>query len=235
MPINLTKFIPPKTRLEIAQKVIEEKGIRPLAREIDVNPKSVYKYKKGSSSPGDEVMSKILLIASQEGTVPLEDYLEQLKKEFLHSLEQPIKPEKAPEEKQKEKPTAPEPTEVSKEEQEQAVVQETTPTAVDQKETTEPSAETTQPTVDKKPTEKISLQEIINRTGVTDPFEQTKVEKIVQTISKEGELSFDEITELTGITEEATERYLDNLTTEKLIRQTNSNTYKLTVNIEEDD
>ncbi len=76
MTNKLAKYIPQDMRLEIAQSVIENNGIRPLARKIDVNPKSVYKYKNGTSHPGDEIMAKILEIADRDDSVPLDKYLE---------------------------------------------------------------------------------------------------------------------------------------------------------------
>ncbi len=87
MDVEITKYIPSEKRLTIAQEVIQEKGIRPLARKLDVNPKSVYKYKNGNAYPGDEVMSKILSIAENDTEVDLNDHFNELREDFLSAVE----------------------------------------------------------------------------------------------------------------------------------------------------
>lgn len=220
MSAELAKFIPSEIRLKIAQSVVKEKGIRPLAREIGVNPKSVYKYKEGTANPGDEVMSKILAVAEQEDSIKLEEYLEELKSEFLEALELSFEPKQiltGDSEEQKGVSEAKSPTA----EEKKGVVQEST------------DRKPTEKSVDEKST--LAMEEVYNRIGVKKPFNRSKVEKIIGSFSESSRPDLNEIVELSGLSEEATEKYLEKLASEKIVNRDSQNTYRLSVEIERGD
>lgn len=220
MCAELAKFIPSEIRLKIAQSVVKEKGIRPLAREIGVNPKSVYKYKEGTANPGDEVMSKILAVAEQEDSIKLEEYLKELKSEFLEALELSFEPKQVLTGGPEEQKDVSEPKSPTAEEK-KGVVQEST----DQR--------ATEKSVDEKST--LTVEEVYNRIGVKKPFNRSKVEKIIGSFSESSRPNLNEIVELSGLSEEATEKYLEKLASEKIVNRDSQNTYSLSVEIERGD
>lgn len=189
----LAKFLPPETRLRIAQSLINERGIRPLAREIGVNPKSVYKYKEGSANPGDEVMSKILAVAREEESVNLNKYLEELKNEFQNALELTFDPQDVLSESQEESKNTSKDTDED---------------SVDQRSTEKVPEKITD---DERSTESMTVNEIFDKINVTSPFNQKKVEKIINSFSENPNPGLEEISEITGLSDEALENYLEQL------------------------
>ncbi len=225
MTNKLAKYIPQDMRLEIAQSVIENNGIRPLARKIDVNPKSVYKYKNGTSHPGDEIMAKILEIADRDDSVPLDKYLEKLHDEFTNALESPLELEENPE-VEEEEPVAgevesgPGEVEEKEEEAEETVGSESTE-EVDKART-----------VGVESTESLTNEKIYQKIGVTSPFNQTKVRKILEALTTDQQLSISEIVELTGLSEDAIEKYLEKMTNQELVTEVSDNTFSLRIEIQ---
>ncbi len=200
--------------MEIAQSVIEVKGIRPLAREIDVNPKSVFKYKKGNSHPGDEVMAKILAVADRDESVPLDEYLDRLSQEFSKAMERPIvSRDVVPEGVDEESTTSRESTGM----EEKSVDRETT------EEAGRPE------TVGKQTTEEISFDELCERIGVSSPFNQSKVRKIMSALAEEGELGLTELVELTGLSGEAVEKYAEKLKSEGIVSESPSGEFTISI------
>ncbi len=251
MNLELVKFVPPDIRLEIAQKIIQESGIRPLAREIEVDPKSVYKYKEGSSRPGDEVMSKLLALTKRDFPDMFDEYISKLDKSFSEALNSPIRPEEILSSGAGgfvgRRTVARKSTESTARGR---VDRETTKKSVDQESTKKRG----EPSVDREPTKEtgkgeaearteehtetskeiekeLSFDDLCDRIGVTNPFDRRKVEKIVDSFEEKPELSFSEIIELTGLSENAVEKYLDELTSEGLVKETSSESYKINTKI----
>lgn len=232
MVMELAKFIPSKMRLEIAQSVIEEKGIRPLAREVGVNPKSVYKYKRGTSHPGDEIMTKILAVAKKEESISLNKYMEELKGDFSRAIEAPIDAEGilAPEEEGKSvgqgrpTPTKEKPVDRG------ATVETPKKETVDEESTGEVKSEES---VDEEPTEKVSVKEVCEKIGVDSSFNQTKVQKIISTLTESPQISMDELVDMTNLSEKAIEKYLEDLISNEFVEHTAEDEYRLKVNISE--
>ncbi len=222
-------------RLEMAQEVIEVTGIRPLARELDVNPKSVYKYKEGSAHPGDQVMSKILMVAYSEDEIPLEAYFDKLRDDFLDALEidfedlelSETETDNAEELEKEEVETVEDETGRKEEDSEdeegeddkqlESVVQEST------------EEESEKPTVDEKSTKELGLSEVFEKIGVTKPFNQSKVEKILEALQEEPDSTIIEIVEISNLSREAVEKYLERLESEKIVTETPEGSYKLIV------
>lgn len=232
MIIELAKFIPSKMRLEIAQNVIEKKGIRPLAREVGVNPKSIYKYKHGNSHPSNEVMTKILAVAEREESIPLKDYIEKLEGDFSQAIESPIDVENilASEEEEGEKASEQEkPTPAKEESVDRGATGETSEKeSVDEESTEEAESEET---VDEEPTEEVSLDEICEKIGVKDSFNQTKVQKIISTLVESPQININELIDMTNLSEDAIQKYLEDLVSEGLVKHTAEDKYHLTVDI----
>lgn len=232
MATKLTKYIPPNMRLEIAQDVIEEKGIRPLARKLDVNPKSVYKYKQGSAHPGDEVMAKILAAAGADEKIALRNYLENLREDFLDALEVDFDTTETIEEEKEELTDQEGEAEESGEaeggtEEEESVDQETTEGGSVVQETTE--GEKKQSSVDEEPTKKLRLGDVFNKIDVTKPFNQSKVEKILNTLSEEPNSTLEEIMDISNLSQEAVEKYLERMESENLVTKNPQGSYKLVI------
>lgn len=228
MVISLTKYIPPEVRLEIAQEVIEENGIRPLARKLDVNPKSVYKYKKGTSHPGDRVMSKILTVADGDEKIALSNYLENLRTDFLQALESDFDSDLSAEREGQESSrdesveNKTEGMEVDQEEsfeKEKGVVQEST--EEDEKRSS----------VDEGSTEELGLNEVCERIGVSQPFNRSKVEKILDTLIEEPNSKVGEVMEISNLSRDAVEKYLEKLKEKDIIQESSDESYKLVTNI----
>ncbi len=222
MTTKLTKYIPPNMRLEIAQDVIEEKGIRPLARKLDVNPKSVYKYKQGSAHPGDEVMTKILAAAGADEKISLQNYLENLREDFLDALEVDLDTTESIEEEKEESTDQEGGAKESGEveggtEGEESVDQETT------------EEEERQSSVDEEPTKKLRLGEVFTKIDVTKPFNQSKVEKILNTLNEEPNSTLEEIMDISNLSQEAVEKYLERMGSENLVTKNPQGSYKLII------
>ncbi len=217
--MDLAKFIPAEMRLELAQRVIEETGIRPLARQIDVNPKSVYKYKRGTSHPGDEIMEKILAVAAKEDSIPLNEYLERLRENFSEALGGSIDPQEVLGSGEGEPKSGP------KEQTESGIV--------DQKSTEKPQKE--EKGVGERPTDNIRFDELCDSMGVSTPFERSKLEKFVDAFSEFPEIDFDEIIELSGLSESAVEKYIDKMKSDGFIKETSEDSYQILVSVEGED
>lgn len=214
--LEIAKFIPSKMRLELAQEVIEERGIRPLARELDVNPKSVYKYKHGTSHPGDEVMSKILAVAKEEGSVSLEGFFERLSESFDRALQESFDMEGVLG-----------PQEVGRE---AGATQEAA--AQERDVGPEPTEREGEPSVDERPTEGgIPKGEVPERIGVTDTFNRLKVEKIVEVLDEEPGLTLGDVEERTGISGDAVEKYLEMMVSEGLARGSSEGGFQLSFEV----
>ncbi len=164
-----------------------------MAREIGVNPKSVYKYKEGSANPGDEVMSKILAVAREEESVNLNKYLEELKNEFQTALELTFDPQDVLTESQEESKNTSKDTDED---------------SVDQRSTEKVPEKITD---DERSTESMTVNEIFDKINVTSPFNQKKVEKIINSFSENPNPGLEEISEITGLSDEALENYLEQL------------------------
>lgn len=220
--MELAKFIPPEIRLEIAQDVVREVGIRPLARKLDVNPKSVYKYKRGTSHPGDEIMTKILAVAEGEDSISLNGYLRRLREDFSRALEEKIEPEEvlSPEETS---PTGPSAQRAETTEEE----------PVDQK-PTEPPGGTP---VDEQPTEEtaeeVSLNEVHEALGVSNPFAQSKAEKLIGALEESPNSNMEEIMDMSGLSDDAVEKYLELLESHDFVESTPEGNWHLLVEISE--
>lgn len=214
--MELVKFIPPDQRLEMAQDIIEETGIRPLAREIEVNPKSVYKYKEGQAHPGNEVMKKIMAVIEREDPDLLEEHLDRLRKRFEDSFYSSIDSEEVLSGPQ-------EGSEV------EAVDAETE--AVDSEETGEKPEES----VSQQSTEKVSMDFVWESIGVSTPFNRMKVEKIIDALDESSELQLSEIEEMTSVSGEAIESYLEELISEELVEEVEPGVFSLEVRVEAGD
>lgn len=213
MAIEIAKFIPSELRREVTLRLIEEKGIRPLAREIGVNPKSVYKYKEGTANPGDEVFSKVLALTQKEDSMFLNEYLEKIESQFLDALGSEIDPDKILTQSYEDAKGG---KEVKDEGEEESSVDSRTT-----EESVEESAVVEGPTL-----EQVSTDEIFDRVGVSDPFKRTKLEKIVGAINLASEVNLPELVEQTGLSTEAVEKYLDMLLSEEIIRRNSSGGYQ---------
>lgn len=217
MILNLVRYIPSEVRLEMAQELIAEMGIRPLAREIGVNPKSVYKYKEGTAHPGNEVMSKILAVMNRRDPDLVDDYLERIREEFLEALQGPIKSQELLDSVKEAETSIAEPAFVREE------------GGVGQR-PTHPSEE--EGPVGQEETESLSLEDIYVRMGVTSPFNQKKVQKILHALEGSSGLDLSELADRTGISDEALERYLDGMIEEEVIIQEASGEFELSVELE---
>lgn len=87
MNLEISKFMPAEMRIQMARELIKEEGIRPLARRIGVNPKTIYKYKEGSAHPRDETLARIMRTMKEEDPDLFERYLERLRASFLDALD----------------------------------------------------------------------------------------------------------------------------------------------------
>lgn len=217
MVSKLVKFIPSEIRLEMAQEIIKKIGIRPLARKIGVNPKSVYKYKQGTARPSDEVMAKLLAVAKQEDPTLLENYLNSLQEGFEDAMEARIDPSNL-----LSSGKAGEGETVSKYSPKKVKT-------VAQQTTEETKSKTP---VDQEPTKPTSLDEICKTLDVSDPFDRIKVEKIVDTLLEVSEIEMGDLVESTGLSNEAVEKYLDEMEAEELVERTSSGSYQLSVKVE---
>ncbi len=221
MEVEITKYIPSDKRLAIAQEVVEEEGIRPLARQLDVNPKSVYKYKKGNAHPGDEVMSKILSIAEEDTEIDLDEHLDELREDFLSALESrkgEMGAEEESEDTSTESGTGKDSEEVSKEDS-------VGPESTEEKESPE--------SVDEKTTESLDLDEICDKIDVTSPFNRTKVEKLLGAMKELENPEIEELIEESNLSRGAVEKYLERLQGKDLIDKSNEGTYNIKINISE--
>jgi len=89
MGASLVGFIPSDMRVRIVREVIGETGIRPLSNAIGVNPKTVYKYKRGIACPTDETMAKILAVVKERYPDLFEKYVGELREGFSAALKAP--------------------------------------------------------------------------------------------------------------------------------------------------
>lgn len=210
MGIQIAKFIPAEMRSEIVQELIDEVGIRPLSRKIEVNPKTVYNYKHGTAKPGDETMRKILVVMKEDWSDLLKKHLERLQTEFSNALESPIEPEEIPVEKEvkPEKPPA-RPLEEVKRSPSEPVARRPTP----------------------KP--KVPIEEIFDKIGVSTPFERMKAKNFLNAVREVRELSIEDIIERSGLSREAVEKYLETLSSEDLVEEDPPGAYTLTIEIRE--
>lgn len=222
MEVKITKYIPPERRLTIAQEVIQEEGIRPLARKLDVNPKSVYKYKNGNAHPGDEVMAKILSIAEEDTQVDLDNHFKDLREEFISSIEDSID-ELTGSQQENGASTEPEQTQASEEASQENSVG------------SEPTDENDSESVDERSTKSLSFDDICEKIGVTGPFNRTKVEKLLDAMEEVQNPKIDELVEESNLSREAVENYLEKLRGKDIIELSNEETYKIKINISEGD
>lgn len=221
MSLELVNFIPPGIRLEMAQRIIKKMGIRPLAREIGVNPKSVYKYKQGSARPGNEAMTRILAVVKREDPALLEEYLDKLRENFFSSLETPIEPAEI----------------LSSIERESAGrTSKTLPPSREKSVARKPTPRTSgEVGVTEKATEEASLDEICEKIGVSSPFNRMKIEKITNALSERSGLRLEELVERTGLSGDAAEKYLEKMISESIVGRDASGAYKLSVDIKKGD
>lgn len=220
MVLEIAKYIPSEMRLDIAQDVIKTKGIRPLARELEVNPKSVYKYKKGSAHPGDEIMSKILAVARRDEDLSYDDYVQRLSDSFSQAMKEDIGAEEVIPSAEGEKGAG---AEIESSSEGGTVGQQETEESVGQ-----------ESSVDEKPTKKeLSPEDISDRLGVSDPFEETKLRKTLSALTEEPQLRIDELVELTGLSRDAIERYLGLLNSENFVESVSEDTYTLNIELKE--
>lgn len=219
MVLDIAKFIPAEMRLEIAQKVIRVKGIRPLARELGVNPKSVYKYKQGTSHPTNEIMSKILAVADREESISLDIYYDTLRESFSSALDQEISAEKVLD-------LTEESSEVS-----HSTVEESKPASVGPKTTEKSEAEVS---VGERSTDEVfSLDMLCEEIGVTTPFNRSKVKKVVGFLKETSGLNLTEIVDLTGLSMDAVERHLELMISKGFVADDSEDGYRLKVEVEE--
>lgn len=215
--LKLVGFIPSGIRLEIAQEIIERMGIRPLAREIGVNPKSVYKYKHGSAHPGDEVMERILAVAKREDPDLVEKYMDKLREDFSSALGTSIEPKEIL--KTVEKESAKGRPEVAHVSREGGVVQ-------------KPTDRTSGGSgVAQESTEEVTFDEICERMGVSIPFNRMKVKKILNALLEDPELSLGELVERTALSEGALDKYLEKMISEETVERVDSDVYRLLVEV----
>lgn len=85
MDLEAFKFVPAEMRIQFIRELIGREGIRPLARKIGVNSKTVYKYKEGSSHPRDETMAKIWEVMKDNPDL-FERQLDRLRSSFLEAV-----------------------------------------------------------------------------------------------------------------------------------------------------
>lgn len=213
--MDLAKFIPSEMRLELAREVIEKTGIRPLARKIEVNPKSVYKYKRGTSHPSDEIMSKIIAVAAQEDSVSLNEHLERLKGNFSNALESQIEPEEVLEP-------------MGGEEDSTSPSLSTKVDVVDQESTEQMEG---QKSVVERSTEDIKFDELCDVMGVSTPFDRSKLEKFIGAFRESPKLGLNELIELSGLSESAVEKYIERMEAENFIKRDAEGNYQILVNI----
>ncbi|MFP4005091.1 MAG: winged helix-turn-helix domain-containing protein [Candidatus Hadarchaeia archaeon] len=212
MRLNIVKYIPPEVRLKITQDFIEEKGIRPLAREIDVNPKSVYKYKEGDSCPGHEVMEKILALVRKENEELYERNMELLENGFSNALDKALGGGYSNS------------VEIGVE----SVGQKATSGASVGSEETDSEGDKT---VDFEETsEGIPSEKICSEIGVTNPFNKSKIKKILDSLVNSPGLSMEELVEETSLSESAIEKYLEMLENNNFVEMDDSG-YKLLVGV----
>lgn len=217
--MDLAKFIPSEMRLELAREVIEEMGIRPLARKIDVNPKSVYKYKRGTSHPSDEIMSKIIAVAAQEDSVSLNGYLERLKMNFSDALGSQVDSEEVFEPTGGKEERAP----PSSSTEFEGVDQEPTEQKEGQKSVVERSTEEIE--------EEIDFEELCNVMVVSSPFDRSKLGKFIGSFRESPKLGLNEIIELSGLSESAVEKYIEKMEAEDFVKRDAEGDYQILVNI----
>lgn len=212
--MDLAKFVPSEMRLELAREVIEKTGIRPLARKIDVNPKSVYKYKRGTSHPSDKIMSKIIAVAAQEDSVSLNEYLDRLRMNFSKALEDQVESEGVLATASKEESTSQHPpAEVEN------VDQEPTERMEEQKSVVEQS------------TEEIEFDKLCDVMEVSTLFERSKLEKFIDAFIESPKLGLGELVELSGLSETAVEKYIERMEAEDFIEKDSKGRYQILVNI----
>lgn len=215
MKLDIVKFIPSDMRLKITQEFIKEKGIRPLAREVDVNPKSVYKYKEGSSCPGDEVMEKILASIKKEDSELFEKNMGLLRDEFSSAVNEAMEVEEVLTSGKKAEVS------VDQEETERGVVgPEETETTGEEAGGHEPSGE------------KLSVEKICDKIGVKSPFNRSKVQKILNALDEIQEPGVGDLVEETSLSEDAIEKYLEMLENEDFLEEVESGIYILLTGIE---
>jgi hypothetical protein len=85
--MEIVKFMPTEMRLRIVKEMVTRMGIRPLATTIDVNSKTIYKYKLGLAAPTDDTMDKILTTLAQRYPDLFEKYMSELKDKFRSAFE----------------------------------------------------------------------------------------------------------------------------------------------------
>ena len=222
MEVKITKYIPPERRLTIAQEVIQEEGIRPLARKLDVNPKSVYKYKNGNAHPGDEVMAKILSIAEEDTEVDLNYHFEDLREDFISSIEDSLD-ELTGSQQEEDSSTEPEQIQTSEDASKEDTVG------------SEPTEEGDSEGVDERSTMSLSFDEICEKIGVTGPFNRSKVEKLFDAMEEVKNPNIDELVEESNLSRGAVENYLEKLRDNDIIDLSSEETYKIKINISEGD
>ncbi len=215
MSKSVTKYIPSEMRLEIAQEVVREKGIRPLARKLDVNPKSVYKYKNGEAYPGDDVMDKLLEIADSDSEITLNDYMDSLREDFLSALDQSFEFSEG---------TGEESSTVGQQTHEEG--------GTEPSEGSE-STDESEKDVDGEST-KYSLSEIYEEIDVTSPFNQTKVEKLIGALKELENPKIVGLIEGSNLSREAVEKYLEKLGSVDLVEEDEQGVYSLKAKVEED-
>ncbi|KXB03415.1 hypothetical protein AKJ45_01670 [candidate division MSBL1 archaeon SCGC-AAA261F19] len=181
MELEISKFVPAEMRIQMARELIEEKGIRPLARKIEVNPKTVYKYKEGSAHPKDDTMARIMAVMRDEDPDLFERFLNRLWDGFSSALDS-SRASRVAEKKKSEK--------------------------------SKPKKVGQQPT--KK---RISLTEICDRVDITNPFERTKLGKILSVVLEEPGLTSEEIARRSGLSPSAVERYAEMLKEDGIFRE----------------
>lgn len=217
MVSNLVKFIPSETRLEMAQKITKKMGIRPLARKIGLNPKSVYKYKQGAARPSDEVMVKLLAVAKQEDPSLLDEYLNRLREKFEDAMEVPINPKELlrSEKIGEEKAISKTPSKKAK-----TVSQQST------------EGEKSEASVVQEPTESLSIDDICETLDISGPFDRIKVEKIIDSLMEVSEINMEDLVESTNLSNDAVEKYLEKMEVKEFVERNPSGLYKLSVKVD---